>query len=68
MAGRNELVRALEGDDAHYRALIRYIEQHPAITPADYDHVQTMMDVDNFIDYQVAQIFFVNTDWPGNNA
>ena len=25
------------------------------------------MDVQNFIDYQSAQIYFDNTDWPGNN-
>ncbi|MCC5926378.1 MAG: CotH kinase family protein [Bacteroidetes bacterium] len=27
-----------------------------------------MMDFDNFIDYQAAQTYFRNTDWPGNNA
>ena len=26
-----------------------------------------MMDYTNFIDYQAAQIYFRNTDWPGNN-
>jgi hypothetical protein len=26
------------------------------------------MDIDNYIDYNVAQIFFGNTDWPGNNV
>jgi hypothetical protein len=25
------------------------------------------MDINNFIDYYIAQIFFANTDWPGNN-
>ena len=26
-----------------------------------------MIDMENFIDYQGSQIFFDNTDWPGNN-
>ena len=25
------------------------------------------IDIENFIIYQVAQIYFDNTDWPGNN-
>src|SRR5690606_18518460 len=32
-----------------------------------YDYIRTQMDVDNFIDYQIAQIYYNNTDWPGNN-
>ena len=28
---------------------------------------QSVMDMNNFIDYQIAQIFLGNTDWPGNN-
>ncbi|HEX9974687.1 MAG TPA: CotH kinase family protein, partial [bacterium] len=34
---------------------------------ASYDAIKTMMDVDNFLDYEIAQIYFDNTDWPGNN-
>ncbi|MCK5077525.1 MAG: CotH kinase family protein, partial [Calditrichia bacterium] len=33
----------------------------------NYEIVKTLMEVDNFISYQVAQIYFDNTDWPGNN-
>ena len=25
------------------------------------------MDMDNYIDYQILQIFAANSDWPGNN-
>ena len=25
------------------------------------------MDINNFIDYYIAQIYYANTDWPGNN-
>ncbi|WP_262709310.1 CotH kinase family protein [Emticicia agri] len=33
----------------------------------DYEYVKTKVDIDNLIDYQIAQIFTANTDWPQNN-
>jgi hypothetical protein len=33
----------------------------------NYEEVKTMMDVENFMEYQLAEIYFNNTDWPGNN-
>jgi len=27
-----------------------------------------MMDIENFMEYNIAQIYFNNTDWPGNNV
>ena len=32
-----------------------------------YDQINSMMDVDNFIDYQIIQIYSANMDWPQNN-
>ena len=33
----------------------------------DYLKAQTFIDIDNFIDYYIAEVFVNNTDWPGNN-
>ncbi len=52
---------------AHYQALYAYVANNNMATPANYQHVQTLMDIESFIDHQVLQIFFMNTDWPGNN-
>ena len=51
----------------HYLDMIEYIRRNDISRMEHYRHVQTMMDTDNFIDYQVAQIYFANTDWPWNN-
>src|SRR5690606_22699971 len=56
-----------EGDADHYNAMISYIETHDLSNEEHYEEVKTMMDVDNFIDYQIIEIFSGNTDWPGNN-
>jgi hypothetical protein len=55
------------GDAAHYRAMLAFLEGRDLGDPAAYAHLQTLMDVENFIDYQVAQIYCANTDWPGGN-
>lgn len=57
----------IEGDSEHYTALENYISTHDLSIPSNYEYVQSQMDIQNFIDYQIAEIFFDNSDWPGNN-
>ncbi len=52
---------------AHFNAMYDFIANQSMASASNYEWVTTQMDVDNFIDYQVAQIYFRNTDWPGNN-
>jgi len=56
------------GDAENYNMLIDYIASHDLSIPQNYEYVKTQMDMENFIDYNVAQIYFDNTDWPGNNV
>lgn len=57
----------MHGDPSHYANLISYMNSHDISREAYYGYVKTQMDIQNFINYQVAQIFFDNRDWPGNN-
>lgn len=57
----------VEGDAQHYAATIQYIEQNGLSDDEHYEYIQTRIDVDNFTDYNIAQIFSGNNDWPGNN-
>ena len=56
-----------EGDDQHYLSLMGYVEDHDLSESAHYAHVKTKMDINNFIDYHIAQIFSGNNDWPHSN-
>jgi hypothetical protein len=47
--------------------LRNYIETNDLSDPAKYAYVQTQMDVENFMNYQAAEIYFANADWPHNN-
>ena len=33
----------------------------------NWNWIEERVDLENFIDYYCAQIYFANTDWPGNN-
>lgn len=58
----------IHGDAVHYNTMLEFIESVDISDTSVYDQLKTMMDVDNFINYQVSQIYFDNTDWPGNNV
>ncbi len=58
---------AKEGDNKHYRATLNYIEEFGLKDDKHYQYVLTRIDEENFMDYQIANIFAANRDWPGNN-
>ncbi|MEM6644871.1 MAG: CotH kinase family protein [Bacteroidota bacterium] len=58
---------AAEGSLINYNSMLRDIRRNDLTDDNEYAEATEPIDVDNFIDYQVAQNFFVNTDWPGNN-
>ncbi|MFO7371203.1 MAG: CotH kinase family protein, partial [Bacteroidales bacterium] len=57
----------VNGDADHYNQMLNFLYDNSPASNTHYDQVKTMMDVENFMDYQLAQIYFNNTDWPGNN-
>lgn len=56
-----------EGDNLHYNQTIQYIQSNGLQDDDHYNYIQTRIDTENFLDYQIAHIFAANTDWPGNN-
>ena len=54
------------GTKRHYLKLQKYLKTHSLKDPANYAYVKGKMEVDNFMNYQIAQIFFDNQDAGGN--
>ncbi|HFA48796.1 MAG TPA: hypothetical protein ENJ95_07250 [Bacteroidetes bacterium] len=54
------------GSTAHYRKLLRFLKDNDLSDPVNYAYVKSQMEVNNFIDYQIAQIYFDNQDAGGN--
>lgn len=54
------------GSRQHYQEMLRFLQKHDLSIPANYDFLNTQMEIDNFMRYQIAQIYFDNKDAGGN--
>ncbi len=57
----------IAGSSADYTKLINYVNNNSLSFAAHYEWVKSRMDIEEYINYQIAQIYSANTDWPGNN-
>jgi hypothetical protein len=57
----------IAGDYTHYQNLVDFINRNNLADNQNYELVKQSIDIDNFMNYQIAQIYFANVDWPGNN-
>ena len=58
--------RVRSGSSSHYRQMLRFMEAHSLQDTVTFSTVERMMDTDNFMRYQIAQIYFDNRDAGGN--
>lgn len=59
---------ASEGDLQNYEQLIDFVSNHDLQLEGNYAQLEGWIDVENFVDYQIAKLYFGVFDWPGNNA
>jgi spore coat protein CotH len=52
----------LSGDKTGWRDLREYARNHDMRQQVHYDYIAARLDIDNFIDYLIAEIFFANSD------
>ena len=57
----------IAGDAAHYNAMMDFLNNNDMSLLENFNYIETQMDIENFISYALSQIYFDNTDWPGNN-
>ncbi len=48
--------------------VINYLKSNSITQQSTYEYIKTKIDIENYINYYVSEIFFDNTDWPGNNV
>ncbi len=57
----------IHGSADHYNNMIQYLEDNDISQDQHYEYINTQMDMDEYLNYQIIQIFFGARDWPGNN-
>jgi len=55
-----------QGSTRHYRKMLNFLSSSSLSHPENYAYIQSQMDVENFMNYQIAQIYFDNSDAGGN--
>ena len=56
-----------EGNNRDYKELTNFVKNNDLSKSENYNLVANKLDINNFIDFQIAEIYFANYDWPCNN-
>ena len=56
-----------EEDKKDYHDLIAYVQEHDLAEKQHIEHVQSKIDMDNFLHYVAFQVYYANTDSFSNN-
>ena len=66
-----DLIEGIEstahGDGALYQALLQYVSEHDMTLEENYQYVQTQMDITEFMNYYITEIYVCNRDWLHQN-
>ncbi|MCE7863071.1 MAG: T9SS C-terminal target domain-containing protein [Bacteroidetes bacterium CHB5] len=57
----------IEGTNDAYVAYLNTLQTLNPLLPSTFQFIDQNIEVQEYINYLVAQIYFGNTDWPGNN-
>lgn len=55
------------GDGVAYNSMIAFLTNNDISNSANYNYIKSIVDIDDYIDYQILQLYGANGDWPGSN-
>ncbi len=56
-----------DGNNTDYFIMRNFMENKDLSDNANYEQAKQYIDIQNFIDYNILEMYVVNEDWPGNN-
>lgn len=55
------------GDAVFYNQMLTYLRENSLENDNEFDQFSRFVDIENFTDYYISEIFVGNNDWPTNN-
>ncbi len=55
-------------DGKAFKDFLSFVENSDLSIKTNYEQMCKQIDVDNFIDFVIANVYFCNSDWPNNNV
>ncbi|WP_159473312.1 CotH kinase family protein [Dyadobacter sp. 3J3] len=56
-----------EGDITKYNEFLNFVNNNSLTVEANYNTLKTIIDLENYTDYQISEIYSGNGDWPFKN-
>ncbi len=56
------------GNDSAFRELNTFIESNDLADPENYRQIEALIDINEYLNYNIAQIYLANYDWPSINT
>ncbi|MCC5934336.1 MAG: CotH kinase family protein [Balneolales bacterium] len=63
----NRIPSADDGDNLAYVAMLNFVTENDMTASENYEDLMTMMDIDNYINQIVINVYSSNNDWPHTN-
>lgn len=60
-------VEVESGQGSGFDQMMDWLEDADLSDSTNYSYISNLVNIDNFIDYQILETFIANTDWPANN-
>ncbi len=55
-------------DGKDFKELLTFIQTNDISVNSNYEKIIKQIDIDNFIDFLITNIYYCNSDWPNNNV
>ena len=56
------------GDTNDFTSLYNFIQNNSLVSSSNYEYVASKVDLNEYMNYNIAQIYLANFDWPMNNV
>lgn len=56
------------GSRTRYSSILNYVKNNDLDISQNYQEITEMIDIENYINYYIAEIFVANSDWPAYNV
>jgi hypothetical protein len=63
-----DLLYGKKNDTKEFKNLLQFIKTNDLSLDSNYNRIEKLIDIDNFMDFVIANVYFCNSDWPNNNV
>ncbi len=64
----NSLKRGQMKSRAMFTELLQFLKKEDLSNDKNYEYIISKIDIESFIDFVIANVYFCNSDWPDNNV